>query len=124
MAKVALSTKVPEELKVDLEEQAKEKGITLSEHVANLLMATKKTTENSEQEFDRLIKELEEKNLQIKEFQEMQKNEQQIRLYQEKQRLIEKEEEQKRINMIDEPKESEKSEAIKPKKKWWQRWNT
>lgn len=123
MAKVALSTKVSEELKIKLEEQAKEKDITLSEHVANLLAVTQKTSENSGQEFKRLIKELDEKNLQIEKFQQMQLNEQQIMLYQEKVRLIEKEEKQEKASVIDEPEENRHVEPDdKINKKWWQIW--
>lgn len=124
MAKVALSTKVSEELKAELEEQAKEKDITLSEHVANLLTDSKDASENTEQEFNNLIKELNEKNSQIKELLEMQKNEQEVRLYREKILLIEKEQEQEKISIINEPNKTEETGSLKPEKKWWKFWRT
>lgn len=119
MAKVALSTKIPEELKAELEEQAKKEGITLSEHVGNLLSNSKKDSEKSEHEFERLIKELDAKNHQIETLLKMQKNEQEVRLYHEKTLLIEKEEQQKKSSVINEP---QKNGHIDSSKKWWQVW--
>lgn len=122
MAKVSVSAKIPEELKTELEKQAEEKDITLSEHVANLLTQANENTEKRQQEFALLVKEIQEKNKQIQEFQTMQKNEQEIRLYREKTLLIEKEQEQKKISMINESNSPEENGSINPAKKWWKFW--
>lgn len=78
MAKVALSAKVSEELKAELEEQAREKNITLSEHVANLLTDSKNVSEKTERELNNLHKEIEAKNSQINNPLEKQINEQEF----------------------------------------------
>lgn len=118
MAKVSVSAKIPEELKTELEKQAEEKDITLSEHVADLLTQANENTEKRQQEFALLVKEMQEKNKQIQEFQTMQKNEQEIRLHKEKQHLIEMEKEQQKLFAVNDEVKDERE----TKKNRWRFW--
>lgn len=117
MVKVSISAKIEDTLKGKLEEEAKKKGLTLSQLIADKLENTVEKEESSRDEFSLIREELKEKNRQIAELQRQVSNDQEIRLYQEKQALL-------RLESTEEKKiaENEELEPAQQEKRGWRFW--
>lgn len=109
MVKVTLSAKIDDELKKELEIEAKEKKLTLSEYVAQVLHQRNEQQEKTDKAYELLEKQLDAKDKQIDKLQQAQLNEQELQLYKEKSNLID----EQKVLVEDTREES---------KKWWQVW--
>lgn len=120
MIKQPLSTKVPAELKANIEKKAKEKNMTLSNYVEGILVSAfepDEERERLEQELSRKKNEIEEKNKLVERLTANLEKEQQLLGQQQELQLMA----QRQLELLQRSQEM-LIESQAEHKRWWQIW--